>query len=81
MKLMGEAVFLNAEVKQGKKDPNNTYCMALLMSGTNTLEVLLDTTLYNGVLSQIPQFTKCECEFEYNTLYKSLRLVGIVPVE
>lgn len=77
MILTGEAVYLNSELKQGKKDPNRTYCMVLLMSGTQTLEVMCDTSLFNGDLTTVDQFTPCLCEFEYNTLYKSLKLVGI----
>lgn len=79
MILTGDAVFLNAESKQGYSDPNKTYYNALLMQGTNTVNVSVDRNLFIGELASIKQFTPCFCKFEYNTVYKSLKLLSICP--
>lgn len=81
MLLTGQCTLLNTEKKQGIKDPSKVYFNVLLMQDSQTVNCMTDEKLYNGVLSQIPQFTPVNCEFDFNPVFKSMRLTHAKAVK
>lgn len=81
MKFFGEAVYLSKEAKAGYKDPTKTYYNALLMSGTETINVGVEKDCFFETLECIPQFTECKVQLEYNPQFRILTLVDITPID
>lgn len=81
MKLSGTFVYQASECRQGIKDPSKYYREASLLSGMDQLRCIVNEDLFDKVLPGIPQYTNCNCTFEYNPTYSTMRLVDIHPVK
>lgn len=77
MLVNANCVYLSSEKKQGIKDPTKTYYNALLMQNTDTLICSVPEAIFNTELSQLNQFESVFCSFDFNPVYKSMRLVDI----
>ena len=76
MKMTMKANYLNKDSKAGFKDPNKTYYNVLLMQGLDTLSLNCPVDVYNS-LSTVKQMDEVNVELEYNTNYRSLRVLSI----
>lgn len=81
MKLYGTFLYQGSEARKGIKDPSKTYCEAAFLDGLDQLRCTVDQDLFDKVLPGIKPLTDCKCEFNLNTVYNTLRLVGISPVK
>lgn len=77
MVISGKFTYLNSEIKQGVKDPTKNYHYVLLMQGTETLQCMTDADTYNISIPQLDKFSDVNCVFDFNPVFKSLRLVSI----
>ena len=81
MKLSATCIFQGFETRSGIKDPTKIYNEVALLDGMDQLRCTVDPALVEKVLPGIAQYSRCNCTFELNTRFNSLRLVGIAPVK
>ena len=76
MKMRVEAQYLVREAVQGKKDPSKTYYNATFLQGTETIQISAAKEAYDQ-LADYNQLELTTLNLDYNTAYKTLRLVSV----
>lgn len=80
MKMRIDCNYLNCERVQGKKDPTKTYCMALFMQGTDTLQLSCTEDAFS-LLDGVNPMDEVRIEVDYSTQYHSLRMTDILSLD
>ena len=80
MKLTMNANYLNRESKPGIKDPNKINYTVLFMPGTDTVTLYTTEQVFNN-LEIVPPMTECKVSLDYNSQYRSLRLMDVQPIK
>ncbi|RHV90485.1 hypothetical protein DXA96_07040 [Lachnospiraceae bacterium OF09-33XD] len=80
MKLTMNANYLNRESKPGIKDPNKINYTVLFMQGTDTVTLYTTEQVFNN-LEIVPPMTECKVSLDYNSQYRSLRLMDVQPIK
>lgn len=77
MKFHGTFFYQGFSSRPGVKDPSKIYNEVSLLDETEQLRCSVSTDLIKNVLPAIKRFTPCDCTFDYNTRFNSLRLIEI----
>ncbi|MGN0280038.1 MAG: hypothetical protein ACI4C4_11855 [Lachnospiraceae bacterium] len=79
MKLHGTFIYQGSVSRPGVKDPNKIYYEVALLEigGMDQLRCMVDKEIYDKILPNLAPYGKCNCVFNLNPQYNTLRLVDI----
>lgn len=80
MQMLMNANYLNRDSKPGVKNPNKIYYSVLFMQGTDTVTLFTTEQVFNN-LEIVPSMTECKLLLDYNSQYRSLRLMDVQPIK
>ena len=81
MKFIATCFYQGSESRSGTKDPTKTYYEVSLLDDVDQLKCFTNQELFDKILPGIPRFALCNCTFELNTRFNTLRLIDIAKVK
>lgn len=81
MKFIATCFYQGSESRSGIKDPTKIYYEVSLLDDVDQLKCFTNQELFDKILPGIPRFAPCNCTFELNTRFNTLRLIDIAKVK